>query len=297
MSPFAALDAVDCVFVAPVVFAPCILDIDHFQELVFAAMRRTFPLDAVECAFLALVVVAPLIRDIDHFVGFVFAAMSPFATLDAVACEFVALVVFAPLTHDINHCRELMGAAMRPFATLDAVACAFLALVVVAPFNGDIDESVRFAMFRAMRWFSTFTTIIRLFLLRAAILTKPHIIAEFQIHPALSAFQRKKTAFFFPGKGTMPRPTRFLSNPSAYVIPDPLPIEPTPTPTPVPTPTPAAVEPTHAPAPTPIPIDPTPTPIEIEVEAPPIALDHIDVVPARKPRAKKIPAALPAVAE
>ena len=83
----------------------------------------------------------------------------------------------------------------------------------------------------------------------------------------------------------MSRPTRFLSNPSAYNVPVPTPIEPTPAPTPAP----AAVEPTPAPAPAPV-----------EIEADPIALDPIDVAPVRKPRAKKLPAApaaLPAVAE
>ena len=87
----------------------------------------------------------------------------------------------------------------------------------------------------------------------------------------------------------MSRPTRFLSNPSAYNVPAPTPIEPTPVPTPAPAP--AAVEPTPAPAPAPAPV---------EIEADPIALDPIDVAPVRKPRAKKLPAApaaLPAVAE
>ena len=100
--------------------------------------------------------------------------MSPFAALDAVDCVFVALVVFAPLVHDINHFVGLVFAAMSRFAALDAVVCAFLALVVFAPFVDDIDESVQFAVFRAMRWFVTFTTIIRLFLLRATILAISH---------------------------------------------------------------------------------------------------------------------------
>jgi hypothetical protein len=69
-----------------------------------------------------------------------------------------------------------MGAAMRRFAALDAVDWTFIALVVVAPCMHDIDESVRFAMFRAMRRFFTLTTINRLFLSGATILAISHII-------------------------------------------------------------------------------------------------------------------------
>ena len=67
---------------------------------------------------------------------------------------------------------------MSRFSTLDTVDWVFVALVVFAPFVGDIDESVRFAVFRAMRWFPTFTTITRMFLLRATILAKLHIISN-----------------------------------------------------------------------------------------------------------------------
>ena len=89
----------------------------------------------------------------------------------------------------------------------------------------------------------------------------------------------------------MSRPTRFLSNPAAYVIPDPSPVEPTPPPTPAPVP----IEPTPTPVPAPAEVEATVAPAPA-----PIALDPIDVAPARKPRAKKLPAApaaLPAVAE
>ena len=71
----------------------------------------------------------------------------------------------------------------------------------------------------------------------------------------------------------MPPLKPFLSNPAAYVVPEPSPVEPTL-------------------APAPVPIDPSPVPAPVEVE-----VASIDVVPTRKPRAKKIPAALPAVTE
>jgi hypothetical protein len=48
--------------------APLTHDVDHFDELVFAAMCRSIPLDAIVCEFVALVVFAPFMEDIDHFV-------------------------------------------------------------------------------------------------------------------------------------------------------------------------------------------------------------------------------------
>jgi hypothetical protein len=171
---------------ASVVLAPLTHDVDHFQELVFAAMRRSFPLDAVDWEFVALVVFAPLTHDIDHFVGFVFAAMSPFAALNAVDCKFLAPVAVAPRTHDIDHFVGLVFTAMRRFAALDAVYWEFVALVVVAPCMRDVDKSTQFAMFRAMRWFPTFTAIFRLFLLRTTILTKRHIVSNCRYACALN---------------------------------------------------------------------------------------------------------------
>lgn len=86
----------------------------------------------------------------------------------------------------------------------------------------------------------------------------------------------------------MPPLKPFLSNPAAYVVPEPSPVEPTLAPAPIdPSPVPVPV-----PAPAPVPIDPSPVPAPVEVE-----VASIDVVPTRKPRAKKIPAALPAVTE
>ncbi len=68
MRAFASYEAETWVREASVMLAPLTHDVDHFDELVFAAMCRSIPLDAIVCEFVALVVFAPFMEDIDHFV-------------------------------------------------------------------------------------------------------------------------------------------------------------------------------------------------------------------------------------
>jgi hypothetical protein len=68
MRAFASYETETWVREASVVLAPLTHDVDHFHELVFAAMRRSIPLDAIVCEFVTSVMVAPFTDDIDHFV-------------------------------------------------------------------------------------------------------------------------------------------------------------------------------------------------------------------------------------
>jgi hypothetical protein len=103
-------------------------------------------LGAVDCEFVAPVVVAPRTHEVDHIWAFMFAATSPYASLGAVGCESVAPVVVAPRTRKVDHFRAFVFAAKSRLISLGAAGCAFLASGIFASCIPDVDESMRFAV-------------------------------------------------------------------------------------------------------------------------------------------------------
>ena len=100
--------------------------------------------------------------------------------LDAVVRVFVASVMFASFIFYVDHFQELMFTAMRWLFPLDAENWLFVAIVMSTSFVHDIDKSMRFAVFCAMRRFSTLTAIIRALLLRTTFLAiYRHIVPKY----------------------------------------------------------------------------------------------------------------------
>lgn len=102
-NPFVSLDAVDCLFLAPDMFAPCTRKADHFLGFMGVAHNQFFVgLDAVDCEFVAPDMFAPRTPEVDHLAGFMLTTTSRLLVLGAEDCESLAPDMFAPLTRDVE---------------------------------------------------------------------------------------------------------------------------------------------------------------------------------------------------